>query len=327
MKEKLRKELSMLATKFMSNDQIQLFDICVTGLLHEYEISAKQTEIIACDNKNDKYIKTYIATLRLEGKSEGTIKQYFDAIQAMLSDIDKNLCDITTNDIRFHLSNYQAHHNVSNTTVDNKRRFLSAFFRWLTVENIIPKNPMLQIKKVKDKYCCKKIFTDEELERMRNHTCDIIDRALMEVLLSTGCRVSEVSQANITDIDFAKGECVVTGKGNKERIVYINDKAMYYLQQYLNTRSDHTSPLFINCRGNRMSKETIRKRLNKISQVSHVSHVHPHRFRRTMATTLCKHGMSVKYIQKILGHTKIETTMIYCMINNDLVRAAYKQIA
>lgn len=171
MKEMLRKEILMVANRFIhKSEDVQMFDMCITTLLHKYQISEDVTDLTIQDNQNEKILKTYMATLRLEGKSETTIKQYYDAISALLLEINKNICDITTNDIRFHLSNYQLNHNVSNTTVDNKRRFLSTFFKWLTIEEIISKNPMLRIKKIKDKNVCKKAFSNEEIEKLHK-TC------------------------------------------------------------------------------------------------------------------------------------------------------------
>ena len=219
MEEKFRIELLTMVDKFIGKEMVGILDRCLTKLFTKYDIVEKSTEICVLDKQNERIVKTYIASLRLEGKSETTIKQYYDAINHMLLDINKNICDITTNDIRFHLANYQERHNVSNTTVDNKRRFLSAFFKWLTIEEIIEKNPMLRIKKIKDKYVYKKSFNDEEIEKLKDNAESIRDKALIEFLLSTGCRVSEVVQTDLNDIDFIKGECTVIGKGNKERVV------------------------------------------------------------------------------------------------------------
>ena len=327
MEEILRKELITVISNFVSKNEMEIIATHLTKIFYKYDITLKNTEIVPLDNYNERIVKNYIASLRLEGKSETTIKQYYDAIQFMLTDINKNINDITTNDIRFHLANYQSTHKVSNTTVDNKRRFLSAFFKWLTIEEIIVKNPMLRINKIKDKYTCKKAFSDEDVEKLRDYAQNIEDRALIEFLLSTGCRVSEVVNTNLNNIDFDKGECTVIGKGNKERVVYINNKAMYYLKQYLNDRKSNSSSLFINSRGNRMSKETVRTRLNIIGKNANVNNVHPHRFRRTMASNLCKHGMPIQYTQKILGHAKIDTTMIYCMINDNSVKTKYYEIS
>ena len=298
----------------------------VTRLLYDYEIRQKNTEIVKGGGMNEKIVKNYIASLRLEGKSEKTVKQYFDAVTYFLCEIGKNIEDITTNDIRYHLASYRKNHSVSNTTVDNKRRYLSAFFQWMSAEEIIPKNPMLRIKRIKDRDRCRKSFSDEEIEMLRDSAGSLANRAIIEFLLSTGCRVSELVNIDLTDIDFNKRECTIVGKGNKERIVFINQKAMHHLKQYINKRDGIQKALWINARGNRMSAEVVRARLKKIATDAGVKNVYPHRFRRTMASDLSRRGMPVQYIQRILGHEKIETTMLYCDTDDRTTRAEFNRM-
>ena len=266
--------------------------------------------------------------MRLEGHSDRTLEQYRDAVVKLLEDIPKDFAEIRTNDIRFHLAKYQSTHKVSSVTVDNKRRFLSTFFAWLTAEEIISKNPMLRIKRIKQKKVDKKPFSAAEMEKIRDCLKTSREKALVEFMLSTGCRVSEVAHLRMENIDFRTGECTVLGKGNKERTVYISDNAMYYLQRYLAERSwNASSPLFLNKRGTGMSKCSIEHLVRQIGRRAGVEKVHPHRFRRTMATNAAKRGLPIQYIQAILGHSKIDTTMIYCSVSKESVKEAYFKVA
>lgn len=325
MDERFRLELLEMIGRFVDKGTETIIDGCVCALLRKYDVSEKHTELSVLENKNDKIINTYKASLRLEGRSESTIYQYMDAIKHTLDDLgNKNIVDITTNDIRWSLSLYQQR--VKNTTANNRRKCLSAFFRWLTIEEIIPKNPMLRIGEIKSGYSIKKPFSDEEVEKLLSSSGTLENRALLEFMLSTGCRVSEVQDCNRQDIDFKSGECNVVGKGNKERTVYISERSMYYIKKYLMSRFDNEEALFINSRGGRLSKESIRERLNKIGKAANVTNVYPHRCRRTVATDLARKGMPVQYIQQILGHAKLDTTMIYCICDKKNVRNEYNKV-
>lgn len=325
MEEKFRLELLAMISKFADEETITLLDGCIITLFKKYDIVEKNTELAVLDNMNEKIINIYRASLRLEGRSESTIYQYTDSIRHTLDDLgNKSILDITTNDIRWSLSLYQQ--KVKNTTANNRRKNLSAFFRWLTIEEIIPKNPMLRIGEIKSGYVAKKPFTDEEVERLLNNSGSLKNRALLEFMFSTGCRVSEVQNANREDIDFKTGECTVIGKGNKERIVYISERSMYYIKEYIMSRKDNLEPLFINDHGTRMSKESIRQRLHKIGDAANVTNVHPHRCRRTMATELARKGVPIQYVQQILGHAKLDTTMIYCICDKKNVRNEFNKV-
>lgn len=304
MEEKFRVELLTMLDKRMSKEQISAVDMALTALFRKYDVSESCTELAVCDDSNERIINTYIASMRLEGRSEKTLKQYYDALTKLLDEIPKNIKDIKTNDIRYHLAHYQSTHKVSNATVNNKRKFLSAFFVWATKEEIIDRNPMLKINSIKEKYVTKKPFSDIELAKIRDVLKNDREKALVEFLLSTGCRVSEVAGLKVEDVNFRDGECVVCGKGNKERTVYINNKAMYYLERYLPDKMDASRPLFLNGWGKSMAKGNIEQLMRDIGKRAGVSKVHPHRFRRTMATNAMKRGMPVQYIQVILGHSK-----------------------
>ena len=319
MEEKFRVELLTMLDKRMSKEQISAVDMALTALFRKYDVSESCTELAVCDDSNERIINTYIASMRLEGRSEKTLKQYYDALTKLLDEIPKNIKDIKTNDIRYHLAHYQSTHKVSNATVNNKRKFLSAFFVWATKEEIIDRNPMLKINSIKEKYVTKKPFSDIELAKIRDVLKNDREKALVEFLLSTGCRVSEVAGLKVEDVNFRDGECVVCGKGNKERTVYINNKAMYYLERYLPDKMDASRPLFLNGWGKSMAKGNIEQLMRDIGKRAGVSKVHPHRFRRTMATNAMKRGMPVQYIQVILGHSKLDTTMIYCIYDLSLI--------
>ena len=327
MEEKFRVELLTMLDKRMSKEQISAVDMALTALFRKYDISESCTELAVCDDSNERIINTYIASMRLEGRSEKTLKQYYDALTKLLDEIPKNIKDIKTNDIRYHLAHYQSTHKVSNATVKNKRKFLSAFFVWATKEEIIDRNPMLKINSIKEKYVTKKPFSDIELAKIRDVLKNDREKALVEFLLSTGCRVSEVAGLKVEDVNFRDGECVVCGKGNKERTVYINNKAMYYLERYLPDKMDASRPLFLNGWGKSMAKGNIEQLMRDIGKRAGVSKVHPHRFRRTMATNAMKRGMPVQYIQVILGHSKLDTTMIYCIYDKEMVKAEYLKVA
>lgn len=327
MKEKFRVELLTMLDKSMSKEQISAVDMALTALFQKYDVSEACTDLAVCDDSNERIINTYIASMRLEGRSEKTLKQYYDALTKLLDEIPKSIKDIRTNDIRYHLAHYQSTHKVSNATVNNKRKFLSAFFVWATREEIVDKNPMLKINSIKEKYVTKKPFSDIELAKIRDALEDNREKALVEFLLSTGCRVSEVAGLKVGNIDFRIGECVVLGKGNKERTVYLNNKSMYYLERYLGNFVDADRPLFMNARGRGMTKQNIEELMRIIGKRAGVSKVHPHRFRRTMATNAMKRGMPVQYIQVILGHSKLDTTMIYCIYDKEVVKAEYLKVA
>ena len=327
MEEKFRVELLTMLDKRMSKELVSVVDMALTALFQKYDVSEACTDLAVCDDSNEKIINTYIASMRLEGRSEKTLKQYYDALTKLLDEIPKSIKDIRTNDIRYHLAHYQATHKVSNATVNNRRKFLSAFFVWATREEIVDKNPMLKINSIKEKYVTKKPFSDIELAKIRDALDDNREKALVEFLLSTGCRVSEVAGLKVGNIDFRTGECVVLGKGNKERTVYLNNKSMYYLERYIGGFVDADRPLFMNARGRGMTKQNIEELMRIIGKRAGVSKVHPHRFRRTMATNAMKRGMPVQYIQVILGHSKLDTTMIYCIYDKEVVKAEYLKVA
>lgn len=328
MEEQLRKELMMVTAGVLGENAANRLEMAFTIVLHKYKVEPKNTDVVVYDNSNARILKNYIASLRLEGKSELTIDQYYRIINIFLETIGKPVKHIHTGDIRYYLARYMADRKVEKTTLDNQRRAISAFFSWLTTEEYIDRNPMLRIKRIKTDRRVKKAFTDMEIEQLRNNTESIKEKALMEFLLSTGCRVTEVARLHIQDIDFNKGEAVVYGKGDKERVVYISDQSMYYLKMYLEYRKEEQSTsVFLNRNHYGMTKHNIEVLFSKLGERAKIKKVHPHRFRRTFATKALRRGMSLQNLQKIMGHEKIETTMGYCDVAEIGIQMEFRKVA
>lgn len=328
MEEQLRQELLLATARVLGENSANKLEMTFTIILHKYEVKSKSTNIIEYDNSNARILKNYIASLRLEGKSELTIDQYYRIINNFLKTIGKPVKRILTGDIRFYLAKYMSDRKVEKTTLDNQRRAISAFYSWLTAEEYIERNPMLRIKRIKTDKRVKKPFSDIELEQLRNSAKNIKEKALMEFLLSTGCRVTEVARLQIQDIDFNKQEATVYGKGDKERIVYISDRSMYYLKLYLESRKDEcNTSVFLNKNHYGMTKNNIEKLFNRLGERAKINKVHPHRFRRTFATNVLKRGMSLQNLQKLMGHESINTTMGYCDVAEMGVQMEFRKVA
>lgn len=294
--------------------------------LNKYEVTERCTDVAVVDDKGERMLKTFAVVKSLEGLSDNTIKRYYRENQKLLDYLNMPLEDITTNDIRVYIASRRKE-NVSNRTLDGMRRCYSTFFDWLHKEDIIPKNPCNGLKQIKYKKEIKKPFSAVELEKIKMACSNKRDTALVHFLYSTGCRVTEVSNLNVSDIDFETHECVVLGKGNKERTVYISEVAMMYLNEYLSTRTSDSKALFEGKGTERLSKGGIEAILKRLSEESSVSNVHPHRFRRTLATNLLNRGMSVQDVAEILGHEDIKTTMIYCSVSQANVKSSYRKYA
>lgn len=327
MEEQLRQELLRAVMRVLGEEASNRLDMTFSVILHKYNVENKQTEVAIYDDSNMRIVKNYIAALRLEGKSEKTIDQYYRIVCNFLKAIGKHIKKILTGDIRYYLARYLTDRKVQKSTLDNQRRGLSAFFGWLATEGYIDKNPMLRVKRIKVDYKIKKAFSDMEVEQLREAANTAKEKALIEFLLSTGCRVTEVSRLHVQDIDFSKKECVVYGKGNKERKVYLTDKCLFYLNLYLTTRNEESTSLFTNRNHYGMTKGNIETLLRKIGKRAGVDKVHPHRFRRTFATNAINKGMPVQYVQKILGHKSLNTTMIYCNLDEDNIKMEHRRVA
>ena len=239
----------------------------------------------------------------------------------------KRFTDYSTEDIRAYLAVFQQKHNATKVTVDNVRRIFSSFFSWLEEEDFILKNPVRRIHKVKTGTQVREVLSDESLESIRDTCTRSRDLAMVDLLASTGMRVGELVKLNREDINFTERECVVFGKGNKQRIVYFNARAKIHLQQYLNERSDQNEALFVSLNNpqKRLQISGVEVRLRKIGREANVTRVHPHKFRRTLATMAIDKGMPVEQVQKLLGHVKIDTTMHYAMVSQNNVKLSHRR--
>ena len=312
---------------FLNGEQLERLENVLDIVMYNFNISVKKSEIIVYDNSNEATLKKFIATKRLEGLKKDSLEQYYRSVNNMFKEFNKPLNEINTDDIRYYLSMYQEKRKVTKATLNNTRRYLSTFFTWCTDEDIISKNPMRRIKAIKQQKIIKEPFSEMEMEQIRNSADSTRNRALIEFLYSTGCRVSEVSRVNIDDIDFEHKSLMVIGKGDKQREVYITDKAMYWMKKYLSLRNDTGTSLFVGRKNNALQKAGIEAVVRKIGKKAGVKKVHPHRFRRTMATNLINKGMAIQEVQQILGHEKIDTTMIYCKVDKSNVQNSHKRYA
>jgi len=295
--------------------------------LNNYEVQERCTDIIVHDDTIEDVLKKFVATKRIEGIADSTLKRYIDINKALLDFLGKPLSDITTYDIRFYLSMRREIGKVSNRSLDGMRRCYSSFFSWLTAEGIINQNPCAALAQIKYKKTVKKPYSAIELEKLREACDNKRDLALVDFLYSTGCRVTEVSQLDITDFDFENMQCTVLGKGNKERIVYLTEVAMMHLQEYIAERKDFTEALFVGKGAKRLSKNGIEALLRRLGKKANVENVHPHRYRRTLATNLLDRGMNIQDVATILGHADLKTTQIYCYISQVNVQNAYRKFA
>lgn len=310
---------------FISKDALNEIQDTLVIELNKYEVTERSTEIITTDNSAEGMLRKYIATKRIEGKSESTIQRYWQQNLKLIQFFRKPLDEINTYDIRFYLSYRRQQGNISNRTLDGMRRCYRSFFTWLMSEGLIKSNPCAALNRIKYRKQVKKPFSAVELELIRHACTTQRDLALVEFLYSTGCRVSEVSKLDIFDVNMNTGECLVVGKGNKERIVYLTDVALMHLRNYLDSRKDNNVSLFSGKGTQRMSKSGIETLLHKIGKKAGVENVHPHRFRRTLATNLLDRGMNIQDVATILGHADLKTTQIYCYISQNNVKNAYRK--
>lgn len=295
--------------------------------LNNYEVQERCTDIAIVDDTEEKLLKKFIATKRIEGTAESTLKRYYEMNRKVIQFLQKPLHEITAYDLRFYLSLCRQENNVSNRTLDGMRRCYSSFFGWLAAEGLIGRNPCTALAQIKYRKVVKKPYSATELERLRKACSSKRNLAMVDFLYSTGCRVSEVSRLDISDIDFERMECTVLGKGNKERIVYLSPVAGMHLQEYLASREDTSNALFIGKSGERLGKNGIEIVIKKLGECAGVENAHPHRFRRTLATNLLDRGMNIQDVAAILGHADLKTTQVYCYISQTNVKAAYNKYA
>ena len=283
-------------------------------------------EEVAVDEEQEDLLTCYIEALRVQGRSEKTIRVYEGTIKRMLASVKAPIRRITVYHLRSYIAKMKEEGN-KDSTLESKRQIFSAFFGWLQRESLIEKNPVINLGSIKVPKIVKELFTEIDMERMKAACKRIRDKAIISFLASTGCRVGELVALDRDSLDLNRMECVVHGKGNKERTVLFDSVTAMFIRSYLKTRRDDNKALFVNRSGKRFGTDGIRDLLVRIQEASGVTHVHPHKFRRTLATNLAKRGMPIQDIAAILGHDKIETTMEYVMLNIEDIRYKYRQYA
>lgn len=324
MKQRIMKEIVQQMLPHLDNAQLQKLQEVLEHSLYNCEISGKVTE---AEDDSQKLIDSFVYAKRIEGCSEKTLKYYRTTIEAMTEAIDKGVRHMQTDDLRTYLTEYQEKHGSSRVTIDNIRRILSSFFSWLEDEDHILKSPVRRIHKVKTATNIKETYTDEELEKMRDNCEELRDLAIVDMLASTGMRIGEMVLLNKADINFNERECVVFGKGDKERVVYFDARTKIHLQNYIDSRIDDNPALFVTLRApyTRITIGGIESRLREMGKNLEIVKVHPHKFRRTLATMAIDKGMPIEQLQKLLGHKRIDTTLQYAMVKQSNVKQAHRK--
>lgn len=310
------------------NEMSEYLSIAQMKKLQEVIISTfAENEAVKKDISNDEFLEMYLAAKKIEGCSERTINYYRVTVEHLLSQINTSVRKITTEEMREYLANYQKRNNCSNVTIDNVRRNISSFFSWLEEEDYILKSPMKRIHKIRTKTVVKSTISDEGIEKLRDNCKEIRDLAMIDLLYSTGIRVGELVNLNIDDIDLEGRECVVYGKGDKERRVYFDAKAKVHLRQYIEGRTDRNEALFVTLDApyDRLKISGVEIRLRQLGRKLELERIYPHKFRRSMATRAIDKGMPIEQVQKILGHSQIDTTMQYAMVNQNNVKSSHQK--
>ena len=324
MKQNLINDVVQEMIPFLNNAQAEKLQMVLQHTLFNYDVVESENK----DNDSEQnLVELFLSAKRIEGCSEKSLKYYNATIQALLDGIGKPIKHILTDDIRNYLTEYQAKKKSSRVTIDNIRRILSSFFSWLEDEDYILKSPVRRIHKVKTASNIKETYSDEELELMRDNCLEIRDVAMLDMLASTGMRVGEMVLLNKADINFNERECVVFGKGDKERIVYFDARTKIHLKEYLQSRTDDNPALFVTLKApnGRISIGGIEARLRKFGKQLGLQKVHPHKFRRTLATMAIDKGMPIEQLQLLLGHRRIDTTLQYAMVKQSNVKIAHRR--
>lgn len=324
MKQDLIREVVQRMLPYLNNAQGEKLQEALQAVLYNYEVTE------CSDTKKQDmpdFVELFLSAKRIEGCSEKSLKYYKITIETMLSELGKDVRQIVTDDVRSYLTRYQQKKGSSKVTIDNIRRILSSFFSWLEDEDYILKSPVRRIHKVKTGMTVKQTFTDEALEQMRDNCQELRDLAIIDLLASSGMRVGELVLLNRDDINFEERECVVCGKGDKERIVYFDARTKIHLQNYLNARSDDDPALFVSLTvpHKRLQIGGVEIRLRNFGKRLGIEKVHPHKFRRTLATQAIDKGMPIEQLQQLLGHKRIDTTLQYAMVKQSNVKLAHKK--
>lgn len=324
MKQNLITDIVQGMLPYLNNAQSKRLQELLQWSLANYEVTENTHK---WNNTEQDFVELFLSAKRIEGCSEKSLKYYKATIVTMLKTLDKEVKYIVTDDIRGYLTEYQGKNNSSKVTIDNIRRILSSFFSWLEDEDYILKSPVRRIHKVKTGTNIKETYSDEALELMRDNCTELRDLAMIDMLASTGMRVGEMVLLNRNDIDFNERECIVFGKGSKERVVYFDARTKIHLQNYLESRTDNNPALFVTLRipHNRLKIGGIETRLREFGKKLGLKKVHPHKFRRTLATMAIDKGMPIEQLQQLLGHRKIDTTLQYAMVKQSNVKIAHRK--
>lgn len=318
--------LERLAGKF---DSRQLTEIksTINSCLEEYDVTRIEDKSLHNTESNLKFLEMFISAKRVEDCAESTLDYYEMVVKRMLDNVHGSVKNITTDDLRIYLAEHQKEHNASKVTIDNIRRVLSSFFAWLEDEDYILKSPVRRIHKVKTAKIIKETLSDEDLEVLRDNCTNLRNLVIVEMLSSTAVRVGELVKLNRSDIDFNERSCIVFGKGSKEREVYFDAKTKLHLQKYLSERTDDNPALFVslNAPYERLQISGIQRVVRNLGIQTNIKKVHPHKFRRTVATMAIDKGMPIEQVQTLLGHVKLETTMQYAMVNQSNVKIAHRK--
>lgn len=324
MKQNLINDVIQEMLPYLNNSQTEKLQSVMQHVLFDYEISDIKSEN---DNSEQNFVELFISAKKIEGCSEKSLKYYEATINAMIDSLNKKVRHIKTEDIRKYLTDYQIRKKSSRVTIDNIRRILSSFFTWLEDEDYILKSPVRRIHKIKTVSNIKETYSDESLEKMRDNCTELRDLAIIDLLASTGMRVGEMVLLNRNDINFNERECIVFGKGDKERIVYFDARTKIHLQNYINSRNDDNPALFVSLKApyERLNIGGVEVRLRNYGKQLGIKKVHPHKFRRTLATMAIDKGMPIEQLQQLLGHKRIDTTLQYAMVKQSNVKIAHRK--
>lgn len=327
MKEQLILEIEQAMLSSLDNAQMKQLHEVLKYCLWNKQITEEESNCQQETSTNTELMEIFLSAKHVEGCSEKTLKYYKATVGRLLTNLDENVTHVTTDDLRKYLADYQQINSCSKANIDNIRRILSSFFAWLEDENYILKSPVRRIHKIKTAKAVKATYTDEALEIMRDSCTNLRDLAMIDLLASTGMRVGELVRLDIADIDFENRECVVFGKGNKERPVYFDARAKIHLHNYLQNRTDGNPALFVSLLKpfDRLEISGVEIRMRKIGKDLGLEKVHPHKFRRTLATRAIDKGMPIEQVQQLLGHTKIDTTMQYAMVSQNNVKMSHRK--
>lgn len=328
MKNQLISEITRQMIPYLDNAQMEQLQNVLQHALWNVQITSNEDGAQQLDKEtNAELLDMFLSAKRVEGCSEKTLRYYETSIRRLFAAVDSHVTHMQTDDLRGYLSDYQQQTQCSKGNIDNIRRIMSSFFTWLEDENYILKSPVRRIHKIRSNKTVKETYTDEALETMRDQCGCLRDLAMIDLLASTGMRVGELVRLNRDDIDFENRECVVFGKGSKERPVYFDARTKIHLKNYLESRSDDNPALFVSLLSpyNRLEISGVEVRLRKLGRKLGITKVHPHKFRRTLATRAIDKGMPIEQVQRLLGHAKIDTTMQYAMVNQNNVKISHRK--